>query len=141
MRSFPVGVLGFLALCGGLIAVTASCQRGTRPEDFEWTVIDENYTPKGPVEEFIKSDAEQKGILPVYMRNYDKDPAILKRFRGTNFARPTEASLNLMFTGLDSWMLVGLKYQNEKKQEIQRTVLYIEIGGKWRVGDSGTLLK
>ena len=75
------------------------------------------------------------------MRNYDKDPAILKRFRGTNFARPTEASLNLMFTGLDSWMLVGLKYQNEKKQEIQRTVLYIEIGGKWRVGDSGTLLK
>lgn len=141
MRRFPVAILGCLALSAALAAVWTSCQRGSRPDDFEWMAIDENYTPKGFVEEFIKTEAEQKGILPVYIRNYDKDASILKRFRGTNFAQPTEASLNMMFPGLDGWMLVGIKYQNEKKQEVLRTVLYVEIGGKWRVGDSGTLLK
>jgi DNA-binding GntR family transcriptional regulator len=129
-------VLG-LILGGGWV----SCSRGTRPEDFEWTTIDENYTPKNYVEEYIKNDAEQKGIFPVYLRNYGKDQAILKRFRGTNFARPTEAALNIAFRGLEDWMLVTIKYQNNKKQEISRTVLYVEIGGVWRNGDSGSLLK
>ncbi len=66
---------------------------------------------------------------------------MLKRFRGTNFARPNEAALNMAFRGLGDWMLVDLKYKNEKDQDVQRTVLYVEIGGTWRVGDSGTLLK
>jgi hypothetical protein len=38
-------------------------------------------------------------------------------------------------------MLIDLKYTNEKGQEVLRTVLYVQIEGNWRVGDSGSLLK
>jgi hypothetical protein len=141
MRRFPIAVLAAGALAAGFLALLTDCRRGARPEDFEWTTIDESYTPKNYVEEFIKSDAEQKGIFPVYLRNYDKDPAVLKRFRGSQFARPSVAALNLAFPDLDDWMLVDLKYKSEKNQEILRTVLYVEVGGKWRVGDSGALMK
>lgn len=141
MRRFLSVGLALVALAAGFLAGLASCKRGARPEDFEWTAIDESYTPKSYVEEFIKNDAEQKGIFPVYIRNYGKDPAVLRLFRGTNFARPTEAALNLAFRGLDDWMLVDLKYRNEKNQEILRAVLYVEVNGSWRVGDSGALMK
>ena len=141
MRKFLISCVAVVALAAAFAAGLSSCGRGARPEDFEWTMIDESYMPKNYIEEFIKTDAEQKGIFPVYIRNYGKDPAVLKKFRGMKFARPSEAALNLAFTGLSDWMLVGLKYKNEKDQEVQRTVLYIEIGGNWRVGDSGTLLK
>lgn len=138
MRRYPIPILALTVfLAGGL----ADCGRGSEPEDFEWTTIDEYSTPANYIEQFIKDDAEQKGILPVYIRNYGRDPDVLKRFRGTNFARPNEAALNMAFRGLGDWMLVDLKYKNEKEKEVQRTVLYVEIGGSWRVGDSGTLLK
>jgi hypothetical protein len=130
-----------VAFAAVLAAGLTSCGRGSSPEDFEWTTIDEYYTPANYIEEFIKNDAEQKGILPVYIRSYGRDPAMLKRFRGTNFARPNEAALNMAYRGLGDWMLVDLKYKNEKDQDVQRTVLYVEVGGSWRVGDSGTLLK
>ncbi len=131
-----------VAVLAAVLAVgQAGCGGGARPEDFEWTMIDERYTPANVVEEFIKSDAEQKGIFPVYIRKYGQDPDILKRFRGTNFARPTEAALNLAFRGLQDWLLIDLKYKTENGKDVQRTMLYVEIGGSWRVGDSGTLLK
>jgi hypothetical protein len=38
-------------------------------------------------------------------------------------------------------MLIDIKYMNEKDQEILRTVLYVEVEGNWRVGDSGSLLE
>ncbi len=141
MRRFLTPGIAVVALAAVLAAGLAGCGGGARPEDFEWTTIDESYTPSNVVEEFIKADAEQKGIFPVYIRNYGQDPALLKRFRGTNFARPTEAALNLAYKGLQDWMLIDLKYKNEKDQDVQRTMLYVEIGGSWRVGDSGTLLK
>jgi hypothetical protein len=141
MRRFLTIGLPAVALAAGFLAGLAGCQRSARPEDFEWTTIDESYTPKNYVEQFIKSDAEQKGIFPVYIRNYGKDPAILKRFRGTNFARPAVAALNLAYRGLDDWLLLEIKYRNEKQQEVLRAVLYVEIGGNWKVGDSGALLK
>jgi hypothetical protein len=40
---------------------------------------------------------------------------------------------------MDDWMLVGLKYENEKGFEVLRTILYIEVNGAWKVGDSGRL--
>jgi hypothetical protein len=141
MRRFQFPVIAVIAVTAVIAAGLSNCGRGARPEDFEWTTIDESYTPKNYVEEFIKNDAEQKEIFPVYIRNYGKDRAMLKRFRGTNFARPTEAALNMAYRGLGDWMLVDLKYKNEKEKDVQRTVLYVEIGGSWRVGDSGTLLK
>lgn len=141
MRTFLTLGRSVLALAVVVAAGLLSCGRGARPEDFEWTMIDESYAPKNYVEQFIKTDAEQKGIFPVYIRNYGQDPAVLKRFRGTNFARPTVAALNLAFRGLGDWMLVDLKYKNENDKDVQRTVLYVETGGNWRVGDSGSLLK
>ncbi len=136
-------VLHIYLLTAGILWLVASpgCQRGASPEDYEWVTMDESYVPKNYVEQFIKADSEEKGISPVHFRNYDKDKAILKRFRGANFARPNEPSLNMAFPGLEDWMLVEIKYTAEKGQEVQRTVLYVQVKGTWRVGDSGSLMK
>jgi hypothetical protein len=134
-----------LALVAGLAAAVllsaTGCKKVTKAEDYAWVTIDENYIPRNFVEEFIKTDSEQKGLFPVYIKNYGKDKSILARFRGSNFARPNEAALNIAFSGLEDWMLVDIKYNNEKKQEVLRTVLYVQLEGTWRVGDSGSLLK
>ncbi len=123
------------------IAGSSGCRKGAQADDYQWTTIDENYTPQNYVEEFIKNDSEQKGIFPVSIRNYGKDTSILRRFRGTNFAKPSEAALNMAFPDLEDWMLIDIKYKNEKDQEVLRTVLYVQLEGNWRVGDSGGLLK
>ena len=109
-------------------------------EDYEWVIIDESYSPRNFVEEFIKKDTAEKGLFPISIRNYGKDTSILRKFRGSNFARPTEAQLNMMYKGLEDWMLIDLKYKTKKKREAQRTILYIQLDGTWKVGDSGSLL-
>lgn len=141
MRSKPAIILVVFLAGMAFLSGTTACRKGSRAEDYEWTSIDENYVPKNYVEEFIKNDSEQKGIFPVSIRNYGKDASVLRRFRGANFARPNEAALNMAFPGLDDWMLIDIKYKNDKDQEVLRTVLYVEVGGNWRVGDSGSLLE
>jgi hypothetical protein len=133
-------VVAFL-VGGAFLAGSSACRKGAQADDYAWTTIDENYSPQNYVEEFIKNDSEQKGIFPVEIRNYGKDVSILRRFRGTNFAKPNEAALNMAFPGLEDWMLIDIKYKNEKDKEVLRTVLYVEVEGAWRVGDSGGLLK
>ena len=141
MKSWP-GILIFTLIVGvAFIAGSGGCRKGSQTDDYEWTTIDENYTPQNYVEEFIKNDSEQKGIFPVNIRNYGKDVSILRRFRGKNFAKPNEAALNMAFPDLEDWMLIDIKYKNEKDQEILRTVLYVQVEGSWRVGDSGSFLK
>jgi hypothetical protein len=141
MKSRP-GILTVTLIVGvAFIAGSGGCRKGSLADDYEWTTIDESYTPQNYVEEFIKNDSEQKGIFPVDIRNYGKDVSILRRFRGTNFAKSNEAALNMAFPGLEDWMLIDIKYKNEKNQEIQRTVLYVQVEGAWRVGDSGSLMK
>ncbi len=124
-----------------LIGGWAGCKKGRQVEDYAWTMIDEYYAPQNDFEEYIKKDFEEKGILPVQIRNYDQDKSILKRFRGANFARPNEAALNMSFQGLEDWLLVAIKYTNEREQEVLRTVLYVQVEGTWRMGDSGSLLE
>jgi hypothetical protein len=124
-----------------LAAAPVSCNKGSRADEFPWITIDESYVPRNPIEEFIKTDSAQRGVLPVYIKDYDRDKSILRRFVGSNFARPNQAALNMAFKGLEDWMLVDIKYNNEKGQEVLRTVLYVKIDGQWRVGDSGTLQK
>jgi hypothetical protein len=141
MRSKPAVLVIIWIVAGTLAAVPSGCRKGSTADDYPWVEIDENYTPQNYVEEFIKSDSEQKGIFPVSIRNYGKDAAILRRFRGTNFAKPNEAALKLAFPDIEDWMLIDIKYKNEKGQEVLRTVLYVQVEGNWRVGDSGTLLK
>ena len=90
----------------------------------------------------IKSaDAANRGALPVYIRNYGHDPKALKRFKGRQFAQPSENVLALFFRGLDDWMLVDIRIKGENDREAVRTMLYILAAGQWKVGDSGTLLK
>lgn len=108
-------------------------------QEHEWTVLDEDYTPKDLVEDFIKRDAEVRGNLPVYIINYGADQSVLRKFRGKRFAGPSEAQLSMMFNGLEEWKLVDIKYKTEKDQEVQRTVLYVFVDGEWSVGDSGQL--
>ncbi len=129
--------------CAAVLAggIWSACKKGKEAEAYAWTTIDESYVPKNYVEEFIKKDADEKGILPVQIKDYDRDKSILKRFRGSNFARPNEAALNMSFQGLEDWMLVDIKYTNERGMEVLRTVLYVQVEGSWRVGDSGSLLE
>ena len=129
-------VLGLIVL-----ACFSSCQRTPRSEEYQWITIDENYIPKNFIEEFIKADSEEKNLFPVYLKNYGQDKDVLRQFRGSSLAKPNEAALKMTFPGLKDWMLIDLKYENEKGREILRTILYVQIDGKWKVGDSGKLLK
>ena len=110
-------------------------------EEYDWTTIDEYYTPRDLVEDFIKQDAMAKDNLPINIINYGDDKSVLRRFKGKRFAGPTEAQLRMMFNGLEDWKLVDIQYKTEKEQEIQRTVLYVYMNGEWSVGDSGELTK
>jgi hypothetical protein len=124
----------------GIKAISSSS--GESPADaYEWKTMDEYYQPADYVEQFIKDDASEKGIFPVQIRNYGRNGDVLKRFKGKNFARSSESSLNLAFPGLDDWTLIDVKYKNEKEMEVARTILYISIKNQWRVGDSGLLMK
>jgi hypothetical protein len=137
-----LGILGISLFVGAVfISGPFGCRKGSTAEDYEWVTMDESYTPRNYIEEFIKNDSEAKGIFPVSIRNYGRDPSVLRRFRGSQFAKPNEAALNMAYPGLEDWMLVDIKYENERKQEVLRTVLYIQIDGNWRVGDSGHLLE
>ncbi len=115
--------------------------KGGAAAETAWTVLDEATAPRGAVEEFIKADAANRGALPVYIRNYGHDPKMLKRFKGRQFAQPTENVLALFFKGLDDWMLVDIRIKGENDREAVRTMLYVLAAGQWKVGDSGTLLK
>lgn len=141
MNSKPAVFIVIPLVTAAFLAGLAGCRKGSQADDYQWITIDESYTPQNYIEEFIKSDSEEKGIFPVYIRNYGKDVSILRRFRGTNFAKSNEAALKMAFPDLEDWMLIDIKYKNEKDQEILRTVLYVQIEGNWRVGDSGSLLK
>jgi len=141
MKPKPLVLIVALLAAAAYMASSPGCRKGSKADDFQWIQIDENYTPQNYVEEFIKNDSEQKGIFPVNIRNYGRDNSILRRFRGTNFAKPNEAALKMAFPDLEDWMLIDIKYKNERDQEVLRTVLYVQVEGNWRVGDSGTLLK
>jgi len=143
-RSILFFVILFLA--GGIcLSLFFACQKEardkTQDEDMGivWVTMDEFYVPRNTVEEFIYRDAETKGLLPVLIRNYGKEKKALKSFRGKNFAGPTEAQINMMFKGLEDWMVLDIKYKDEKEREVLRTVLYVLVEGTWRVGDSGSL--
>jgi hypothetical protein len=125
---------------GGYFLVK-SMGKGSDAGEAPWTIVDEAYAPRGAVEEFIKSDAEKQGALPVQIRNYGRDAKALGRFRGKQFARPTENVLALFFKALDDWTVVDIRYKTETEREVTRTRLYVLDGGQWKVGDTGTLQK
>jgi hypothetical protein len=133
---------GLIAAALGLCLVGTACSGGRdAAEAYAWVAVDESYAPRNSIEEFIKSDAAEKDLLPVYMRNYGKNASVLKKFRGATFAGANPTVLEMTFKGLEDWMLVDLRYKNEKERDVQRTVLYVEINNEWKVADSGRLMK
>ena len=139
-------ILIFLAVdavgVGLYFGLRALGSRSASPQDeYAWTTVDEAYQPRNAVEEFIKADAVQKGLLPVQIKDYGRNEAVLKKFHGASIARANEAVLDMAFRGLQDWMLVDLMYKNEKERQVLRTMLYVELGGRWRVGDSGGLMR
>jgi hypothetical protein len=142
-RSLKI-ILIFLAvdavLIGGYFGYRALSSGGKAPMDaYEWKTMDVAYQPQDAVEEFIKNDAGRQNFFPVYIRNFRQDRAVLKRFRGQKFARASESVLNMTYPGNQDWVLIEIKYKNEKQQEVQRTILYLMLNGTWLVADSGRL--
>ena len=135
--AFDAVIAGFYF---GIKAISSSSGKALTSAN-DWRMMDESYQPVDYVEQFIKDDASEKGIFPVQIRNYGRNSDVLKRFKGKNFARSSESSLNLAFPGLDDWTIIDIKYKNEKEMEVARTILYISIKNQWRVGDSGSLMK
>ena len=113
---------------------------GDGPDASAWVMMDESYIPKNDVEMYIKTDAENRGALPLYIRNYGSDKQALSRFKGRQYAGPSPNTLEMLNQGLDDWMLMEIKYKTENEREVVRTVLYLSIRGVWKVGDSGTLV-
>jgi len=106
----------------------------------EWVKIDGNYKPKNGVEKLIKNDLSLSGSLPAYIINYGSNTEILRYFQGKNFGYGSmESSIKKRYRDLKDWMLVDLKYKNEKGIEVHHVILYIMSNGKWRVGDFGNL--
>lgn len=139
-KSMPHLYLG-MVVCVWLLAGLWGCQKSGELEKYDWVTIDQYYQPQNYVEAFIKNYSAKKGLLPLKMKNYDQNTSILRQFRGKNFANPTESQLNMMYKGLQDWMLIDLKYTAENNQEVLRTILYVKLDDEWEVGDSGQLTK
>jgi len=140
-----ISILSFI--CAACFLCFFACKKNPSDEGnidisaYEWKTIDEFYIPDDYVEEFIKNDSAEKGLLPVQIKNYGNNTEVLRKFKGKNFAGPTEAQVKMMYNGLGEWKIVDLKYKNKEKKDIQRTILYVYVNGDWIVGDSGTLTK
>ena len=125
------GYFGYRALAG---------KKETAPSAaYDWIQIDESYHPKDYIEEFIKNDAQEKGSLPVLLKNYGRDTKVLKKFRGKNFAGAGESQLKLQYRDLADWQLIEIKFTAESGRETQRAVLYVQENGQWKVGDKGII--
>ncbi len=135
--------LAFDAVAAGLyFGYRALSGKGPGPEDeYTWVTVDESYQPRNSVEEYLKADAVRQGLLPAHIKDYGRNAKVLKRFRGTKLAGANEAVLNVTFPGVQDWMLVDLRYKTEKERDVERTMLYVQVDGQWKVGDSGRLMK
>jgi len=104
-----------------------------------WIPMDAGYRATTELEQFIKTDYEEKGLLPLQFRDFGRSAAVLKRFRGAKLVGASVSVLEMQFKGLEDWALVDLWIKGEEGREIRRTVLYVFAGNAWKVGDSGRL--
>jgi hypothetical protein len=117
---------------------TLSIGSSSKSSDYEWVKMTENYKPKDIIEEFIFQDARNQDLFPVYIKNYGRDFDVLKKFVGKKFYKPSRTELEFIFPDMKDWHLIELKYNvKNRDREFRRTVLYIQEGGEWKVGDAG----
>lgn len=104
-----------------------------------WVTMDANYQPVTELEQFIKTDYEEKELLPLQFRSFGRNPAVLKKFRGAKMAGAGVSVLEMQFKGLEDWALVEIWFKGGEGREIRRAILYILAQNAWKVGDSGRL--
>jgi len=130
-----------LVLVGGYFGLKLLSSKKSLSEnkEYEWVRVDEYYSPKDNIEEYILKDSQARELLPVFIKNYGRDKKVLKRFRGKNFVSPSVAQVKLQYRSLSDWQLIDLKYTDENEREIERTILYVQENDSWIVGDFGVL--
>ena len=130
-----------LVLLGGYFGLKLLSSKKSQSDnnEYEWVRVDEYYSPKDYIEEYILTDSQAKELLPVFIKNYGRDKKVLKKFRGKNFVSPSVAQVKLQYRSLADWQLIDLKYTDENEREIERTILYVQENGSWKVGDFGIL--
>jgi hypothetical protein len=105
----------------------------------DWVTMDANDQPATELEQFIKTDYEEKELLPLQFRNFGRNAAVLKKFRGSKLVGGGVSVLEMTFKGLEDWAIVDIWFKGEQGREIRRTVLYILTANTWKAGDSGHL--
>ena len=126
---------------GGYVLIKAlgSGQAKDTTAGVAWVTIDEAYQPATELEQFVKTDAEANGLLPLQFRSFGRSAAVLKRFRGAKLVGANASVLEMQFKGLEDWSIGELWIKTEDGREIRRTVLYVLTSNAWKVGDSGHL--
>jgi len=129
------------AVAAGVYFLAKGSGSGADPtKDFAWTTLDASYQPATELEQSIKTDYEEKGLLPFQFRNYGRNAAVLKKFRGSKLVGAGVSVLEMTFKGLENWAVVDIWIKGEDNREIRRTVLYILHENVWKVADSGRLV-
>ena len=129
-----------IVIIGGYFGYKAIFSDGSISQEYDWVRMDAYYSPQDYIEEFIMKDSAAKDLFPVFIKNYQKDKKMLRKFRGKNFAGPNESTLRMKYRDMEDWQLVELKYKEKNEREITRAILYIHEDGVWKVGDSGKLI-
>ncbi|MBE3109397.1 MAG: hypothetical protein IMZ46_02620 [Acidobacteria bacterium] len=143
--SKPLRILFIFLLIDAVAVGVYFLAKGSGPgadptKDFAWTTMDAYYQPVTELEQSIKTDYEEKDLLPFQFRNYGRNAAVLKKFRGSKLVGARVAVLEMTFKGLEDWAVVDIWIKGEDNREIRRTVLYILRENEWKVADSGRLV-
>jgi hypothetical protein len=134
---FDVVALGvYLLVKGGKSGSGDDPTKGTA-----WATMDASAQPATELEQFIKTDYEEKGLLPIQYKNYGRNAAVLKKFRGAKLVGASVSVLEMTFRDQEDWALVDLWIRGEDNRDIRRTVLYVLSGNAWKVGDSGRIVE
>jgi hypothetical protein len=104
-----------------------------------WVTMDANSQPATELEQVIKTDYEERELLPLQFRNFGRNAGVLKRFRGAKLVGAGVSVLEMQFKGLEDWSIVEIWIKGEEGREVHRTVLYVLTANAWKVGDSGRL--
>jgi hypothetical protein len=107
--------------------------------DVAWVTMDAYYQPAAELEQVIKTDYEERELLPLQFRNFGRSAAVLKRFRGAKLVGGGVSVLEMQFKGLEDWSIVEIWIKGEEGREVRRAILYILTENAWKVGDSGRL--
>jgi hypothetical protein len=143
--SRPLRMLLIFLLIDAVAVGVYFLARGSGPgadptKDFAWTTMDAATQPATELEQSIKTDYEEKGLLPFQFRNYGRNAAVLKKFRGSKLVGAGVPVLEMTFKGLEDWAVVDIWIKGEDNREIRRTVLYVLHENAWKVADSGRLV-